>query len=179
MKRITQFSVRTLLVVVAVLCVLLAVTMERARRQRAAVSALRAAGASVFYEHEHDGRIGGTFQNPLASPPSWAERLLGEDFFHNVVSVYYGYGDLRTEAKQSTLFGRERAAASLTAEQLTPLKIFPRLKTLAINQPVSDEGYGLLSQLSELTALVVPANQQARAEKAMRPNHPKMTVFLN
>ena len=50
-RRWFQFSLRTLFVLLTVLCVWLAVTVERVRKQREAVAAIEAVGGSVFYEY--------------------------------------------------------------------------------------------------------------------------------
>jgi hypothetical protein len=55
-RRWAQFSLGTMFVVVTVLCVWLAVQVNRAHRQRDAVAALRKLGAAVFYVDPADSR---------------------------------------------------------------------------------------------------------------------------
>src|SRR5947209_117708 len=49
-----RYRLRTLLIVVAVFCAVLAVWAERARRQQATVAALREIGVHVSYAIEHE-----------------------------------------------------------------------------------------------------------------------------
>jgi hypothetical protein len=59
----------------------LAAKMERARRQKEAVEAIEGAGGLVTYDYQTDDRD--------ADPPvaTWLQRLLGQDFFFDVVDV--------------------------------------------------------------------------------------------
>ena len=86
-RRWLQFSLRAFLVVVTVLCIWLAVEFNQARRQKAAVDALRAVGAAVYYDHQR----GATFDSFDAAKelnvPEWLRRLAGDDFFQKVVRV--------------------------------------------------------------------------------------------
>ena len=54
-RRWFQYSLRTLFVLVTVLCVWLAVTVERVRKQREAVEAIEALGGQVYYEYQSSG----------------------------------------------------------------------------------------------------------------------------
>ena len=75
-RRWFQFSLRTLLVAVAVVAVRLALTANAARKQRAAVAAIEALGGSVRYEHEQN--------SPSLEPlpgPKWLRELVGEEYF--------------------------------------------------------------------------------------------------
>ena len=47
-----RFSLRTLLLLIAVLCVWLGIQVNAARRQREAVAAIQSAGGSVVYDYE-------------------------------------------------------------------------------------------------------------------------------
>ena len=61
-RRWFQFSLRTLFVLLTVLCVLLAVTVERARKQWEAVAAIRELRGEVRYEYWRERRIEDTQQ---------------------------------------------------------------------------------------------------------------------
>ena len=90
-RRWLQFSLRTLFVLLTVLCVFCAwlkVTVERARKQREAVSALKTAGAIVHYDFDYD-RFGKRIAQPKAPGPAWARKFLGDDFFASVFRVYF------------------------------------------------------------------------------------------
>jgi len=157
----------------------LGIVAERARRQRVAVQALAARGAAVFYEHDHDGQIGMKFHNPLASTPTWLDRLVGPDFFHNVVSVYVGYGNLREERDQRSLFQSPDLRRVLSTEDLKPLKDLPRLETLAIRDEASSDGLSLLADLPKLDKLSIKGSQANAPElKLLRQRRPKLTLYL-
>ncbi len=85
-RRWFQFSLRALLVLVLLVSVGMswfAVRMEKARRQKEAVEAIRKAGGGVVYDYEPS--------EPLA--PKWARALLGDDFFFDVFAVESWSGD--------------------------------------------------------------------------------------
>ena len=87
-----RFSLRMMLVVVAVLCVWLAFTVNAARRQKEAVAAILRAGGTVSYDYQmvpvpvapNDFNI-----NTAAMPrtPAWLRSIFGDDFFCNVICV--------------------------------------------------------------------------------------------
>ena len=83
-RRFLRFSVRTLLIVLTILCIWLGWKVERARRQREAVAFVHEMGGSVNYDYEvdNDGRFA-----PNAEPPGpkWLRRQLGVDFFDDVI----------------------------------------------------------------------------------------------
>ena len=88
-RRWFQFRLRTLMVFVtlcAVACSWFAVRWRRAEKQREAVEAIREAGGNVRYEYEFaaDGR---TIQRTEPPAPAWLVKLLGVDFFFDVVGV--------------------------------------------------------------------------------------------
>jgi hypothetical protein len=87
-----QFSLRSLLVftiAVAIPCSWLAVEMKRAREQREAVLAIVRSGFIVGYDYQKERFSGFDFRS-LATPPPvpvWLRKLLGDDFFTDVVVV--------------------------------------------------------------------------------------------
>ena len=85
-RRWFQFSLRTLFVLVTVLCVWLAVTVNRARKQREAVAAIEAVGGLVTYEYQYDSSD--TFSATAKPPgPEWLRELVGEEYFVSVTFV--------------------------------------------------------------------------------------------
>jgi Leucine-rich repeat (LRR) protein len=78
---------RTLLVLVVLASIgmsWLAVRMQRVRRQREAVAAIKKVGGCIQYDYESKGNW---IRNPVLPGPIWARRLLGDDFFINVIWV--------------------------------------------------------------------------------------------
>jgi len=130
-----QFSVRALAVFVlvcAVVCSWLAVEMQQARRQREAVAAIEKAGASVGYDLLFDGHSWVGEPGPV---PAWLVTLAGEDFFIDVGSVQFSYGDV-------------------TDDDLKQLEQFPRLRRLWLDgTDVTDAGLEHLGGLSHLRQL--------------------------
>jgi len=89
-RRWFQFRLRTLLAAVLVLSVPLswfAWNMERARRQREAVSSLVAKGVFVAYESDATWEYGPPVNPRLYKLVVWYQNLLGKDFANPVVEV--------------------------------------------------------------------------------------------
>ena len=80
-RRWFQFSLRTLFVLLTVLCVWLAVTVNRARKQREAVAAIEAVGGMVLYEHQYD--------DSEPPGPKWLRELVGDEYFVSVDVVFF------------------------------------------------------------------------------------------
>ncbi len=78
------------MVLVSVLLGLLAVRLQRARRQAAAVATIRKYGGHVVYDYsfpDDNPRFSIVQSRAKSSVPSWLLNHLGEDFFHTVVGV--------------------------------------------------------------------------------------------
>ena len=81
-RRRLSLSLRTLFVVVTVLCVAFAVVANRANRQRRAVARLQEVNAVARYDYEERAN----------SPPptlSWLRKLLGIDYFDTATLVFF------------------------------------------------------------------------------------------
>jgi hypothetical protein len=77
-RRFLQFSLRTLLVVMLIVCVTLGWKVNKAKRQREAVAWVQESGGSVSYGYEFDDarkRV----PNPQPPGPKWLRELLGID----------------------------------------------------------------------------------------------------
>lgn len=131
-----RFTLRTMLVVVTVLCGLLAWNVQRARTQRQVVAWVHEKGGSVCYEYEFQSRISDPHV-PLAkrSLTKWLCRWLGADFCSSVYAV-----DLHeTEVTDADL---ERLAALM------------QLRTLDLGfTPMKGPGLASLKRLSRLEYL--------------------------
>jgi hypothetical protein len=77
-RRWFQFSLRTTMVAVTLLCVWLGVVCNRANRQRRAVEVLRKSGALVWYGYEFEIDENGESRPP---GPDWLRNLIGVDYF--------------------------------------------------------------------------------------------------
>jgi hypothetical protein len=78
-SRFLRFSLRTLLVVMLVVCVTLGWKVEKTRKQREAVAWVEECGGEVDNEYEWD--------KVKPHGPKWLRDQLGVDFFDDVVSV--------------------------------------------------------------------------------------------
>jgi hypothetical protein len=87
-RRYLRFSMRTLLVLMTLLSLWLGYHAKRATDQRAAVRMIRKLGGSVMYDYQFAARQAG-FQG-TAQPGGWLwlRRLIGDEYFQNVISVY-------------------------------------------------------------------------------------------
>src|SRR5947209_5675764 len=85
-RRSLQFSLRTLLILVAVLSALsgwVGLQIRRAERQRAIVASIQKAGGSVRYDFETDPT--GQSAVPGAQPTGpWYRKVIGDDYFASI-----------------------------------------------------------------------------------------------
>src|SRR5258708_36913093 len=89
-RRWAQFSLASLLVMVAMLCVPLAwlgPKMQSKRREREAIAAVRRMDGSAWYGYQLDQR-GMVLRNASSPPgPAWIKELVGDDFFADIERV--------------------------------------------------------------------------------------------
>ena len=151
-----QFSIRSLLVLVVVValpCSWMAVEMKRARRQVETVSAIEAIGGGVNYDFDSVGR------DP--PDPAWLRRLLGRDFFADVVSADFSGAthfpipagtQHETWIKVDVVMGEFGPVTDDTIEQL--LNGVDRLRELDLTYSgISDAGLEHVGTLSYLEYL--------------------------
>ena len=151
-RRWFQFSLRTLFVLVTVLCVWLAMTANRARKQREAVAAIEAMGGTVYYDYQIDSTV--TFlRRAKPDGQKWLRELIGKEYF---VSVY-GVNFRNTRVTDSDLEHMKMMLTNLqwlnlestqvTDAGLEHLKGLTKLVLLDIrNTHVTDEGVKKLQQ---------------------------------
>lgn len=141
--RLVQFRLRTLLILTTLIAAWLGWWSYKAREQRAAVLALRAAGVVIDYDFDNTG--GQKWVDPLNPPPrptgprywpAWLVDALGVDYFANVESVSH------------------LSVYNITDSDLSHLKKLPQLKYVHLwNTPVTDRGLEYLRGLTALRAL--------------------------
>jgi hypothetical protein len=87
-----RFSLRTLLVVITVLCVWLGIQVNAARRQKHAVAAILKSAGEVVYDYQMfpEGQPKQFLldKNAELSEPAWLRQLFGIDFLHTVFGAY-------------------------------------------------------------------------------------------
>ena len=132
-RRWYQFSLRTLLIAMTVLCIgpggYVAFEQEKARENQRAVAAIEKLGGYVFYDEKAPARSGLT------------RLILGDDSFGNVNGV--DFNPLKTENRQ------------ITGADLRHLKSFPRLNHLVLKncRQITDGGLAELSGRASLQYL--------------------------
>jgi hypothetical protein len=87
-RRWLRFSLRTLLILVTVLCIWLGVKVNQARRQKESTDALRKMGAIVVCAHQGVDFNSGKLVGEL-NVPGWLRELAGDDFFQTVTTVEF------------------------------------------------------------------------------------------
>ena len=80
-RRWFRYSLRTLLIVVAIFCIIAGTVVKRANDQKAAVAAIRDLGGRIAYANQFSD------VEPLA--PEWLRKLLGDDYFFRVGVVIF------------------------------------------------------------------------------------------
>jgi Leucine Rich repeat len=168
-----RFSLRTLLVMMTVLCVWLGIQVNAARRQKQAVEAILKAGGSVNYTYQlrpdADRFVGPGFsmfpcaRNASIPGPTWLRKLIGDDYFRTAFQVQIALNDedsskaaIRAIANLPTircvsLIVRERDS-KVQDSVLAPLGRLTKLERLSLRDTqVSGE---FLSQLDNPAGMV-------------------------
>ena len=158
-RRWLRYSMRTMLVAVTLLCLVLALVIVPAERQRRTVRKIRASDphSMVRYDFEVDGQAG-------RSSPAWLRRWLGDDYFHRVVSteIYLSRGDLTPDdlTNLPALKHLTTVRMPLADDGLQTLTRLRNLESLSIySDSITDRGIEQLSSLTELELLNVNSNQ--------------------
>jgi hypothetical protein len=147
-----RFRLRTLLVAIALIALALGWRVDKAHRQRLAVAAVNRRGGSVLFD---DQRIRVT----PPTVPRWLERLVGRDYFHEVVWADLGGTDLTDPglsdlAGLAGLQGLVLSGTRVDDAGLVSLRRLPRLRRLYLDQTrIGDAGLAHLEGLKELEEL--------------------------
>jgi len=98
-QRLFRFSLRTMLVVVTVLCVLLAWKVWQVKQQRDAVAWVHQMGGSVVYDYQYDYLSTKPIIARNAKPPgpNWLHHLIGVDYFISPHFVYLQNSNVTAE----------------------------------------------------------------------------------
>ena len=166
-RRWLQFRLRTLLLIVAVLCVPLAWVawkMDHKRHERAVIAELERLGGEVLYDWQGK-RLGETWQHDMKpdsdepNGPTWLRWLLGDDFFSDVLYVALvprqripvGYrGAWRYDRS------RKDAAPIAKDDDLRLVATLPKLEELNLsNTDIGDVGLAHLRGLTHLRSLAL------------------------
>jgi hypothetical protein len=146
-----RYSARALLAAVTMLCIVLALLVAPAQRQRRTADKLRVSNppSRAMYDYEFHG-------GPKPSGPDWLRRWIGDDYFQHVTRVELvldGRNDV-TPDDLADLRGLEQLSiegAPLPNSRLNALGRLRKLEYLSIDSDeLTDHG---LEQLSGVTAL--------------------------
>lgn len=168
-RRSFQFRLRTLLLLMTVLCVVVGPRLNRAQRDCETLAMLRRLPyhVLVYYDYHHVGSTGGAYINEPKPGPEWARRLLGDEFFMRIEHVYLRGkeatdADLRCLAPLTRdLHGLTLTGSSVTGAALSYLARFNALRRLDLGHcwGIDDAGTKHLARLSELRYLNLRATQ--------------------
>jgi hypothetical protein len=108
-RRWYQFGLRTLIAITVIASVplgLLVARLDQARRQAEAVATIRKAGGWVNYDFECRVEGDMLILEPFAKShvAAWLLKLLGEDFFHDIVGVHAALDEGMTGAQRQDVF---------------------------------------------------------------------------
>ncbi len=158
-RRWYQFSIKTLLAFVVLSCVamgLLCVPVFRARRQAAAVAAMKKLRCSIVYDYQ----LRRATSVPRVPPgPTWLRRWIGDDYFTNVVEMSVndpktGDADLNHLQDLPRLEVLELDGTHAGNQGLKYLAALKRLRKLSLRRTaVTDEGLASIEFLIKLTSL--------------------------
>src|SRR5262245_49243254 len=95
MKKWFRFSLRTMLVLIAALCIWLGFQVNAAHRQREAVAAILNAGGRVYYDYQlppvplvaGDSKYKCDLRRTPPGP-NWLRQSLGDDYFRTAIFVH-------------------------------------------------------------------------------------------
>jgi Leucine-rich repeat (LRR) protein len=138
-RRWFRISIRTLMLLIFILCAWLAIWTARARRQEEAVRRLIDAGATVRYRHEFDA-AGNPIPTPVVPGPQWMRKIFGNHAFWRVYSVAPG------------------SAIGLRDEDLQPLAQLSTIEQLRLGDKTIDEGLSNVAELSNLKSLQIDSS---------------------
>ena len=164
-RRWLQYSLRSLsilFVLAAIGMAWLATVKKSAERQKLAVEAIVKGGGSVGYDYQFRTFPSGTSYIDNATPPgpAWLRRLLGDDFFTNVVEAGIvtrpGLDQLTQLPKIQRLELEGLAVVDSTLDQLKDLN---RLDGLCLkNTSITDKGMEKLAELTQIKSLELYGN---------------------
>jgi hypothetical protein len=157
-KRRFAISLRAVLLLVLVVGLALGWKVNRARRQRDAVAAIRAEGGTVRYDWERISPPMERSSVPRTGPtvPVWIGRLAGDDLFQRADFVMVG-GDASPHLKDLPGLRRLVVNDSLTDGQLADIGRLTSLRSLHLpwDAGITDAGLAELVGLKDLSELAL------------------------
>src|SRR5215212_15035 len=153
-RRRIRFSLRSVFVLVSVLCVWMGYLYSSAKRQERAVASIEQAGGHIEYDWWR-GADGNPSPQPTPRGPAWLRSLLGPHYFDTVVGVDISHTLVHGSPSQFAAFK-------------TQLLQLPRLRRLHIFRlELSDADYSVIGQLRGLEDVSL-ANMELSAAGAAK-----------
>jgi hypothetical protein len=159
-KRRLQVSLRTFLLLTALVAAGLALVIVPAREQQRLVKVVENVHGSVMYDYQRtkEGRFEPTMESPW---PAWMMVGVGRDAFHSVVLLSL-HNKAVTDETLKELSGLSSVellhlgGTSITSEGLAALKAFPKLRVVTIHDDgFNDESLRRLGDLPALEKLII------------------------
>ena len=167
-RRRWQFSLGSLLLLIAVVSIWLGPRVNRANEQRRAVEAFNQLGLNIGYDFQRATSARGVGYSQLADVPGpdWLRKIVGDHYFQTVESVSSGFSKTGRVTDEHlvyvascpdllTLFVRE---TGISSEGLAHLSALGQLKTLVLTGNFSDSGLKHLSGLQSLESIDLSDN---------------------
>jgi hypothetical protein len=147
-RRWLQFSLRTLLALVTAFGVWLGLHLQKAKRQAAAIAAIKASGGWCYYDFQVVNLDAGKFDMQAASwAPQWLRAQWGNDFLHDVEVVNMSFDEQP---------GRRQDNSKLDTDYLPFLEGLPNLRALYLHKTqVNDRGMRHIAGLRRLETLMM------------------------
>jgi hypothetical protein len=178
-RRWFRYSLRTLLVAMTIVSLGIGWWVNSARRQQKAIAQINSlvdlshSRVSVFYDYQTAGPRsildwGEYYRTTInKNGESWLPpkvlSSLGQDFFHNVSTVYFSGGSFASTASEGLANGSHPMDESV----LKDVGALVRLSDLSIDFPVTDAGVAHLANLRGLRSLEI-SNASGLTDESLR-----------
>ncbi|QDT74527.1 leucine-rich repeat domain-containing protein [Lacipirellula limnantheis] len=153
-----RISLRAVLILFALVCVLAAVASNDARRQQRAVKWIRDQGGIVVYDESYWDRTSRTIEEKVLLTPKWLRELIGYDYFYSVVSVDLADRNLTDISPLANLPAVIRLDLSSNhISDIRPLEQIEQLDTLKLSDNELRDGDSLY-RLGDVRFLTISGN---------------------
>ena len=167
-RRWFNFSLRTLFVLVTVLCIWLGFLVNAARRNKEAIDSVLSLHGAVDYTYQFPNGLRDDHAEPPG--PAWLRRLCGEGYFVRALGLQFwkqpiSDDDLAevgilTDLIRLSIVGGGPGDAKITGPGLVHLRNLTKLRWLDLHQcPITDDSLRLLDTLTELQSIDLRGTQ--------------------
>lgn len=153
-----RVSLRAVLILLTLACVLAAVASHDAREQQHAVKWVRENGGTVVYDDAFFDHKTGTVKEKKLLTPKWLRELIGYDYFYTVVSVDLVAKNLTDISPLANLQAVTRLdLSSNQISDIRPLESLEHLETLKLSGNLL-KGCDSLYRLGDVRFLTISGN---------------------